>query len=81
MLLLNSNKRAQLTGTTVGNEHTCGLRLSGRAVCWSYFRREGGKGKAGPFTQISAGWYHTCGLRRSGKAVCWGWKVYKLDAG
>ena len=49
---------------------TCGLRLSGEAVCWGY-GRAGDVPPPGPYRAISAGWHHACAVHVNGAVVCW----------
>lgn len=54
------------------DNHFCGLRLDGEAVCWhatAATRHE--PAPPGPFTSITAGNRHACGLRPDGAAECW----------
>lgn len=65
-----------LTAMSVGQDHACGLRRDGTAVCWG----SNAQGQSSPppeekFTHLSAGFDHTCALREDGTAVCWGGDV------
>lgn len=70
-----------------GENHSCGIALSGRVYCWGY----NGNGELGDGTtttrsspvavvglgtdvaRISVGWFHSCALMRSGRINCWGY--------
>lgn len=75
----------QFLALTAGNEHTCGLDVSGRAWCWGLnLHGELGVGDRVPratptavlggraFSRLVAGGSHTCGLEAGGSAWCWG---------
>jgi len=70
---------------STGSEHTCGIEISGQALCWGF----GGSGRLGTgstestgvpsrvlgdirFRSISAGGAHTCAVTDDGTAYCWG---------
>jgi alpha-tubulin suppressor-like RCC1 family protein len=70
---------------TVGNQHACGLTVSGVPVCWgnnqfgavgdgSVQHRPSPTAVSGNprFVQISAGFWHTCAVTGGGEAYCWG---------
>ena len=60
---------------SVGEWHTCFLRVNGEAVCsGGYLSRDNPIIQAPPgcFVQLSAGARHTCALRGDGSVVCWG---------
>ncbi|MBI4542544.1 MAG: chromosome condensation regulator RCC1 [Gemmatimonadetes bacterium] len=71
---------------SAGQQHTCGVTLSGEAYCWG---DNGTRGQLGDgttidrgvptavlggltFSAVSAGEAHTCGVTTSGQAYCWG---------
>ncbi|AKU92682.1 RCC1 domain-containing protein [Vulgatibacter incomptus] len=58
----------------MGDEHTCGVRVDGKVLCWG--KNDYGQAPAGPsadsFTSVSAGYGKTCGIRVDGHATCWG---------
>ncbi len=75
----------QLTDLSAGRSHSCGLTLSGQALCWG----NNDYGQLGDSTQtqrkspvavhgnhiwrsIEAGIHHTCGVTTSGSGYCWG---------
>jgi alpha-tubulin suppressor-like RCC1 family protein len=73
---------------SAGSVHTCGVLLSGGAMCWgSRSQDEGilGNGSlggsptpvavthSGSFQQLAAGTDYTCALSSDGVAYCWGW--------
>ncbi len=72
--------------TTVGNEHTCALNMSGGLQCWGYNNRgqigngtlnngavpQNVSGLTSGVAKVSAGGYHTCAITTSGTAKCWG---------
>jgi thiol-disulfide isomerase/thioredoxin len=58
---------------TVGRDHSCGLRVDGRVVCWG----DNTKGQCTSpegvvFEEITAGYNHTCALSEAGIVHCWG---------
>ncbi len=55
-----------------GEEHTCGLRSDGHAVCLGSDEAGQSTPPTGRFVALAAGSFHTCGLRPDGHAVCWG---------
>ncbi len=71
---------------STGDNHTCGIRTSGRLFCWgSDDCGQAGNGAAaapttptevdGGFTDwaaVSAGGFHTCARRATGRVYCWG---------
>ncbi len=72
---------ATFTALAVGDQHSCGLRGDGSALCWG----NNGYGQAtvpagATFTALVAGDYHTCGLRDDGSALCWGYSAYETFA-
>lgn len=63
-------KYKQVSG---GAYHACGLKLSGKIVCFG--RNDFGETvppKKGKFRNVAAGYYTTCGLLRNSKPKCWG---------
>jgi alpha-tubulin suppressor-like RCC1 family protein len=77
----------QVGSTSVGGDHTCGIKSDGTAWCWG--KNENGQvdGKpissspyyaagqppgGGTFVQISAGNEHSCGIKTDGSTICWG---------
>jgi alpha-tubulin suppressor-like RCC1 family protein len=81
------NSRAVTFGSiSVGRAHTCGLTLTGVAVCWGsniaghlgFFTETtsvdtvGFVGTNQLFQRIAAGGLHNCALNTSGQAYCWG---------
>lgn len=72
---------------TVGDSHTCGLRMTGQLYCWGS-DAHGKLGDGGTFrdrstpvavagditdwTSASAGGDHTCARRSTGRIYCWG---------
>ena len=75
----------QLIDLSAGRSHSCGLTLSGQALCWG----NNDYGQLGDSTQtqrkspvvvhgnhiwrsIAAGIHHTCGVTTSGSGYCWG---------
>ena len=74
-----------LASITIGDGHSCGLTVSGRAYCWGAndFGQLGDGSRvdrampvpiAGSlrFRSLSAGAYHTCGIALNDIAYCWG---------
>jgi alpha-tubulin suppressor-like RCC1 family protein len=74
-----------LSALSAGFFHTCGVTLTGAAVCWgdNSFGQLGNAtttNAATPvtvaggfnFKTVSAGFQHTCGVTTSGAAYCWG---------
>jgi len=65
-------------GTSYGADFGCGVRPSGRLVCWGddtgpYGGSEGVTDPpTGKFKVVRAGGYNACGVRQDGDAVCWG---------
>lgn len=72
---------------SAGENHTCGLTLTGKAYCWGYkmtsviadqFQKKPvaapvlANGTSLSFASISAGNNHTCALTKTGAAYCWG---------
>ena len=69
---------------SAGNQHACGITLSGIMHCWGaaqvtgYFPAKSGlpdevnKAADGGWTSVAAGYAHTCGMSRSGQEYCWG---------
>jgi alpha-tubulin suppressor-like RCC1 family protein len=70
---------------TLGQHHTCGLRLDGITECWGW--NSAGQlglghtiglglpeaiGSSFGFQSVSAGDEHTCGVTTTGSAYCWG---------
>ena len=75
-----------LTLISAGNNHICGIAVSGAGVCWGG-DEFGQLGDAQPqletdsahlvlggnlFQTISAGYHHTCGVTQTGTGLCWG---------
>ena len=52
--------------------HTCGIDLSGNAICWGDDVQGQSSPPAGSFTDISAGGDHTCAIDTTGTVQCWG---------
>jgi len=75
------------TAVTVGSEHTCARRTTGRLYCWGY-DGSGQLGDGGLFTEqatpvqvaggatnwtaVTAAGTHTCARRTTGRLYCWG---------
>ncbi len=77
----------QFKSIVAGEQHTCGLAVSGKAYCWGInFGGALGGGSASlydelapaavatdvAFTQIAAGSRFTCALATTGQVYCWG---------
>ncbi len=61
------------TQLAVGEDHVCGLRADGTAVCWG--RNDEGQldvPEGMRFRQLTAGRHFSCGLRLEGTLACWG---------
>ena len=54
------------------DNHTCGLRENGEAMCWGNNEQGRAAPPAGQFVDVSAGYDHTCGVRPTGEVECWG---------
>ena len=66
-----------LTAISLSDEHICGLRQDGSAVCWGSDRwRQSRPPDDERFVSISVGTEISCGLREDGAAVCWGRHKY-----
>jgi alpha-tubulin suppressor-like RCC1 family protein len=84
------NTGEHFASLALGNNHACGLNLSGIIYCWghdtgSLLGNPNGTGNAvGPrivasnevFDSISAGRLSSCGLTVEGRAYCWGYNNY-----
>src|SRR5262245_3469444 len=72
---------------SLGEQHTCGIRVPGRLYCWGSDTdgRLGNGAPTGPQTtptevtggftdwvQVSAGPFHSCARRSTGRLYCWG---------
>ncbi len=77
-----------LVDVTVGFQHACALRASGRVICWgnnSYGELGIPTPSSSPApvavpglldaTQACAGHSYTCARRRTGQVVCWGYNA------
>lgn len=58
--------------SSVGYDHSCGVRESGEVTCWGSNDWGQTDAPAGVFRAVEAGYQHTCGIRESGEVACWG---------
>ena len=66
----------EFTQLAVGEDHVCGLRADGVAVCWGGNDRGQLDVPDGMrFRQLAAGNQFSCGLRLDGALACWGTRV------
>ena len=65
---------------TVGREHLCVLRPTGRIECWGEQHEGQASPPAGTYTEIAAGTEHTCALDTDGETWCWGRRDGRLMA-
>ncbi|MDP7111331.1 MAG: RCC1 domain-containing protein [Myxococcota bacterium] len=58
--------------TDLVQQHSCGRRNDGSALCWG----DDGLGQSSPpqvtFDALSAGANHVCGVATDGRVFCWG---------
>lgn len=85
-----SGSRTDWRNVTLGYDHTCARRSTGRIFCWGYNNNhELGDGTtddsllptevAGDFTDwraLDAGSSHTCARRATGQVYCWGYNSF-----
>ena len=57
---------------TMGDNHSCGLSVTGAVQCWGANMYGQLNAPLGRFVSVQAGSYHTCALRTDGSVVCWG---------
>jgi len=69
----------QMVDVTAGDQHTCGIDLDGKAVCWADNQSEFGAFNQArvpaitqPLVSIEAGSNHTCAVDVDGRVWCWG---------
>jgi len=69
----------QMIDITAGDQHTCGIDLDGKAVCWADNQSEFGAFDQArvpaitqPLVSIEAGSNHTCAVDVNGRVWCWG---------
>lgn len=60
------------SAVSAGKYHTCGLDVTGLAVCFGQNADGESSPPGGTFAQVSAGDGATCGVRGSGTLECWG---------
>ena len=63
---------AGFVAVSVGNGHSCALRVDGAIECWGSNIEGQTNAPAGRFTAVAAGRAHTCAIRESGVIECWG---------
>lgn len=61
-----------LTAISSSYDQTCGIRASGRLVCWGLNIDLSGDPPLGRFSAVASGPYGVCGIRVGGSLSCWG---------
>lgn len=59
------------SAVSVGDAHSCAVRVDGTAVCWGSQDDEITSAPEGRFKSVDAGSQFSCGLRVDGAVVCW----------
>jgi Regulator of chromosome condensation (RCC1) repeat len=73
-----SRAGSSFTQVATGDDYDCGLKTTGRVVCWGYLPAglpnavAGLPGPSGSFSQISVGAFTGCGVHPDGSVACWG---------
>lgn len=57
---------------SVGNNHSCAIRVDGRLACWGANWAGQTDAPEGTYLAVSTGEIHSCAIRSDGARVCWG---------
>ena len=75
LVFRQSLDRGTFVQVTAGTDNTCGVQMTGIAVCWGNNEHGQSTPPSGTFQQLALASSYTCGLRPDATMTCWGREV------